>query len=256
MKETPTMKLTNRIGLAVLFVVIVSVCAFSQDMTKEQWQQQMTEMTAKRDSLKNTLTALQNDIANLKKQDADKAAMIKQLSDELAALIGNQEAPFVALLDKIDNLINDLSKLSNQELWARRADVDTAQSWLDGAKKDALSVMEKFAQRIQDDQSKLDALKKTIQTTLEAGQAAATYTVGTWARDRDCLWNIAKKPKIYDNAFLWPKIWQGNRDQIKNPDLIYKGQKLQIPEKGELNKAEKAALRSYWSKKKAGSSNP
>jgi len=250
------MKLTKRISLAVLFVVIVSVGAFSQDMSKEEWQRQMTEMTAKRDSLKNVLATLQNDIAGLKKQDDDRAAQIKKLSDELAALIGSQEAPFVSMLDKIENLINDLSKLSNQDLWARRAEVDTAQSWLDAAKKDALSSMDKFSKRIQDDQSKLDALKKTIQTTLEAGNAAKTYTVGTWARDRDCLWNIAKKPKIYDNAFLWPKIWQGNRDQIKNPDLIYKGQKLQIPEKGDLNRAERTALRSYWSKRKAASSNP
>ena len=78
-----------------------------------------------------------------------------------------------------------------------------------------------------------------------------TYTVGTWARDRDCLWNIAKKPKIYDNPFLWPKIWQGNRDQIKNPDVIHKGQKLKIPPKADLTKEEKSALRKYWSKKNA-----
>lgn len=250
------MKFTKQFSLAILLVVIVSVGAFSQDMTKEAWQREMTEMTTKRDSLKSALTALQSDIANLKKQDDEKAALLKKLSDELAALIGGQEAPFAAMLDKIDNLINDLSRLSNQELWARRAEVDTAQGWLDAAKKDALSAMEKFAMRIQDDQSKLDALKKTIQTTLEAGNAVKTYTVGTWVRDRDCLWNIAKKPKIYNNAFLWPKIWQGNRDQIKNPDLIYRGQKLQIPEKGDLNKAERAALRSYWSKKKAASPNP
>lgn len=244
------MKFMNRLSLAVLVVFIVSVGAFSQEMSKDDWQKQMTEMTTKRDSLKNTLTAVQNDVANLKKQDDEKAAAVKKCSDELAALIGNQEAPYEALLTKTENLINDLSRLSNADLWARRADVDTAQAWLDQARKDPLSAVDKYATRIQDDQAKLDALKKTIQTTLAAAQAGTTYTVGTWARDRDCLWNIAKKPKVYDNAFLWPKIWQGNRDQIKNPDLIYKGQKLNIPEKGELTKTEKAALRSYWSKKR------
>jgi len=75
--------------------------------------------------------------------------------------------------------------------------------------------------------------------------------VGTWAKDRDCLWNIAKKPKIYDNPFLWPKIWQGNRDQIKNPDVIQRGQKLKIPPKAALTKEEKSAVRRYWSKKNA-----
>jgi nucleoid-associated protein YgaU len=250
------MKFINRSSLVVLFVAIVSVGAFSQEMSKDDWQKQMAEMTTKRDSLKNTLAAVQNEVTNLKKQDDEKAAAVKNCGDELAALIGNQDAPFEALLTKTENLINDLSKLSNEDLWARRADVDTAQTWLDTARRDPLSVVEKYAKRIQDDQSKLDALKKTIQTTLAAAQAGTTYTVGTWARDRDCLWNIAKKPKIYDNAFLWPKIWQGNRDQIKNPDLIYQGQKLQIPAKAELTGAEKSALRKYWSKKRSAASNP
>ena len=249
------MKFMNRVKIAVAFLFIVSVCAFSQELTKDAWQKQMTEMTAKRDDLKNKLTATQNEVANLKKQDSDKADALKKCADELAALMGTQEAPFVALLEKVENLTNELSRLSNQELWSRRAEVDSAQSWLDMAKKSPLSGLDKYAKRIQDDQAKIDALKNTIQTTLAAGQASKTYTVGTWARDRDCLWNIAKKPKIYDNAFLWPKIWQGNRDQIKNPDVIHKGQKLRIPEKGELTSGEKSALRSYWSKK-SKSSNP
>ncbi len=249
------MNFKNRMNIVVALLLIVSVGGYAQQLTKEEWQKQITETTAKRDDLKNKLAAAQKEVADLKKQDADKADAVKKCSDELAALIGSQEAPFVAQLEKTENLINELSRLSNQELWSRKAEVDTAQNWLDMLKKSPLSGLDKYAKRIQDDQAKIDALKNTIQTTLAAGQAAKTYTVGTWARDRDCLWNIAKKPKIYDNAFLWPKIWQGNRDQIKNPDVIYKGQKLRIPEKGELTRAEKSALRSYWAKK-SKASNP
>jgi cell division protein FtsL len=249
------MKRMNRFNLAVVFLTIFSVCAFSQQLSKEDWQKQVTELTTKRDDLKNKLTAAQNEVTNLKKQDTDKADALKKCSDELAALTSSQEGPMNALLDKVENQVNDLSKLSNQELWSRKADLDSAQSWLDAAKKNPLSGLDKYAKRIQDDQAKIDALKNTIQTTMAAAQAGKTYTVGTWARDRDCLWNIAKKPKIYDNAFLWPKIWQGNRDQIKNPDVIYKGQKLKIPEKGDLTKAENNALKSYWSKK-SKSPNP
>ena len=40
--------------------------------------------------------------------------------------------------------------------------------------------------------------------------------VGSWSKDRDCLWNIAKKKDVYANAWMWPKIWQGNRDKIKD----------------------------------------
>ncbi|MDE3058241.1 MAG: LysM peptidoglycan-binding domain-containing protein [Bacteroidota bacterium] len=78
-----------------------------------------------------------------------------------------------------------------------------------------------------------------------------TYTVGTWARNRDCLWNISKKKTIYDNPFMWPKIWQGNRDQIKDPDIIHPGQKLKIPVAGPLTDNEKKAEHRYWRKKHA-----
>jgi len=90
---------------------------------------------------------------------------------------------------------------------------------------------------------------KSLQNVLAS--QVKTYTVGTWSRDRDCLWNIAKKPTIYDNAWLWPKIWQGNRDQISDPDVIKTGQKLRIPQGNILTDEEKSAARKYYSKKAA-----
>lgn len=55
------------------------------------------------------------------------------------------------------------------------------------------------------------------------------YTVGTWEKDRDCLWNIAKKPEIYNDPWKWKKIYLSNKKKIKNPDLIFPGQILKIP---------------------------
>ncbi len=48
---------------------------------------------------------------------------------------------------------------------------------------------------------------------------------------------------------MWPKIWMGNRDQIKDPDIIHPGQKLKIPQAGEMSAAEKSAARKYYAKK-------
>lgn len=50
-----------------------------------------------------------------------------------------------------------------------------------------------------------------------------TYTV----KKGDCLWNIAKK--YYGKGSLYTKIYDANRDKIKNPNLIYPGQVLKIP---------------------------
>lgn len=44
----------------------------------------------------------------------------------------------------------------------------------------------------------------------------------------DSLSKIAKH--IYGDAQQWRKIYEANRDQIKNPDLIYPGQTFTIPD--------------------------
>jgi nucleoid-associated protein YgaU len=55
------------------------------------------------------------------------------------------------------------------------------------------------------------------------------YTVRLIPERRDCLWRIAEYDFIYDDPFLWPKIWRRNRDLIQNPDLIHPGWQLIIP---------------------------
>ena len=43
----------------------------------------------------------------------------------------------------------------------------------------------------------------------------------------DSLSKIAKH--YYGNANAWPKIFDANKDKLKNPDLIHPGQVLKIP---------------------------
>jgi LysM repeat protein len=50
-----------------------------------------------------------------------------------------------------------------------------------------------------------------------------TYVV----KKGDCLWNIAKR--YYGSGPLWPRIFDANRKLIKNPNLIYPGQRFVIP---------------------------
>ena len=57
-------------------------------------------------------------------------------------------------------------------------------------------------------------------------RAERTYTVV----QGDSLSKIAKRE--YGDANAWNRIYEANRDIIKNPDLIYPGQTLKIPAKG------------------------
>lgn len=54
--------------------------------------------------------------------------------------------------------------------------------------------------------------------------AGRTYTVVKG----DSLSKIAKQ--FYGNAGEWKRIYEANKDVIKNPDLIYPGQTFKIPE--------------------------
>ena len=48
----------------------------------------------------------------------------------------------------------------------------------------------------------------------------------------DCLWNIAKKPSIYNDPFLWPLICHANG--LHNCDLIHPNDVLNIPDSGDF----------------------
>ncbi len=68
------------------------------------------------------------------------------------------------------------------------------------------------------------ALEVTSGTNLEVPQEEGfrVYTV----QRGDTLWDITHN--ILKEPFLWPKVWAANPD-IKNPDLIYPGQRIRIP---------------------------
>lgn len=60
-------------------------------------------------------------------------------------------------------------------------------------------------------------------TTAPAG-GVQTYTV----KSGDSLSKIAKR--IYGDPDKWHRIYEANRDKIKNPDLIHPGQQFTIPD--------------------------
>jgi nucleoid-associated protein YgaU len=63
----------------------------------------------------------------------------------------------------------------------------------------------------------------TVPETPAAGGAAETYTV----KPGDSLSKIARHH--YGDATKWHAIFDANRDQLDNPDLIHPGQVLKLP---------------------------
>ena len=86
-----------------------------------------------------------------------------------------------------------------------------------------LEIMEYAKKSVGVVQSNIATVKKEATTPKVNPKSNGVYVV----RPGDTLWAIAKK--YYGNGAQYPKIFNANRDKIKNPNLIYPGQKLVIP---------------------------
>lgn len=65
----------------------------------------------------------------------------------------------------------------------------------------------------------------TTATTKEEMPKFDTYTV----KKNDSLWKIAALPQVYSNGNKWKKIYQANKEKIKNPNKLRSGMVLTIP---------------------------
>ncbi|HOE20220.1 MAG TPA: LysM peptidoglycan-binding domain-containing protein [Spirochaetota bacterium] len=90
-----------------------------------------------------------------------------------------------------------------------------------------LIAMEKKEEAIAIQEEGEETKQEATTTTKEVTQPQKDYIVQYNPKARDCLWRIAMK--VYNNARLWPLIYIANKDQIKDPDLIFPGQRFVIP---------------------------
>jgi nucleoid-associated protein YgaU len=132
--------------------------------------------------------------------------------------------------DKVQEAVGEMSSLG-LKVKGLRADVVGKVVTLHGEAPDLQAkkrVMREFNARIETENT-INAL------TLAPGAQAAPPPAPAPAPERihevvrgDTLSGIAKH--YYGKASLYMKIFEANRDQLSNPDLIKVGQKLKIPD--------------------------
>ncbi len=212
-----------------------------KDLTCEEAAIRIQDWEAKVTDLKNQLNNLISEVqkASTNLEAAKKA--YKDCKDQIYQLLGVTELDieqFRQKLGVIEGKVRVMKNLSNDELAERRKEVEALENELNELRKNKISLIPEFF-------NKIIQLAKDIRD-LYREPSVKKYTVGTWAKDRDCLWNIAGKIDIYGDPFLWPKIWQTNKSIIRNPDIIFPGQVLVVPPKGPKTDEEMRAERKYW----------
>jgi len=237
------------VPLAVLLAFPAGVVLAQGKMSRDEYEREVSRVTALRNGEQSQSAQLDAQIAALRNQSVKLDGECDICLNDLYALVGadaKKAAAFGADIAAAEKSAGDLLRLSDADLLSRSADVHSLSANVKGLWKNKLSLIPDFYDRLTSLNGDVAKLEKAI-----GGGGAKTYTVGAWSTTHDCLWTISSKKTIYDSPWMWPKIWQGNRDRIKDPDLIYPGQKLSIPPAGALTALEKKAEMSYYDAKES-----
>ena len=108
---------------------------------------------------------------------------------------------------------------------------------------------EEEARRLAEEEARRKAEEEARRKAEEAARPAAIPTEYE-VKKGDYLWKISGMEKVYQAPKFWPLLFDGNRDQIQDPDLIYPGQKLSIPRVSDEEMMQK--LHVMWSRAAQG----
>lgn len=222
------MKYYKHVLVLVALLVFLSTSIFAQEeeMTSDEWEAEIARLTQEKTDLSAELESLQSSVNSLK----DKKNSMQTYEDcqnEMYSLVGASESDVEDYSSKVNALMADIS--------AKKSPKADRQAELDALKASKLSALPAF----------YDIVHGKMQKMLDAWEEAPMAVDYTVVRG-DCLWNIAKKDEHYGNGFAWPKIYNANRDKIKNPDLIYPKQVFTIPNLTEEETAKYDKLRANY----------
>lgn len=205
------MKLAKFLVAIVSLSFLLSLSSFAQqkEMTKEEWEAEMTRLTGKKQALMSEISTLKQDIENL---NTVKAGLQdpEECIDQLYALVGATRSD----VENFRNAVNELDgKIKRKE--SPKAD---RQADLNALKMNKISALPEFFDKVH------NRMQQALDEWIDAPPVISYKVV-----KGDHLWGIARKKEHYGNGFAWPVIYKANRDKIKNPDLIYPDQVFSIP---------------------------
>ncbi len=121
--------------------------------------------------------------------------------------------------------------LDMQTAYADRNDaqVQSLAVKFDGAYQAALQkTAEEKQRRLEETGTEIALKREEIRRTSEISGLEGYPAIYVVKRG-DTLPSIAARHEIYNDSFMWPLIYKANRDQIKDPKVLYTGQDLKVP---------------------------
>ncbi|MFH1006454.1 MAG: LysM peptidoglycan-binding domain-containing protein [Candidatus Latescibacterota bacterium] len=233
------------VGVMVLLIFcLASSWAAEQRMTYKEYLSQLAGYTDRESKATKQIAQLDKEIADLKRAisalDAEKATT----EAEIYRLVQSNQAgveAFMADLDGLIGRIRGLQRLSPDDLYKRKAEVEEIRAKLEALKKNPIAYLPEVADKI----SAIEGMLAQLEARIPRVPTPDEYTVVRG----DNLWNISKKEAIYNDPYMWPRIYVANC-RIKDSDLIQPDWVLTIPRGVGPN--QHLVVRGEWLSKIAG----
>lgn len=219
--------------VAAVTAFLLSAVVFAVSYTNNTYQKLADEYTQK---AQNAYNAGLYDLAvEYSEKAAENAALSKAYIDKMRA-----QTDVDGYMQKAKDAIAEAEKLG--------ADKTAPDSY--AAAKEAYANAQSAYGR-QDWASAVEYAKQSL-AALDGALGSAFpefYVVRPWPEANDCYWNIAGRPYVYNNPWMWRKLYEANKDAMENPDnpnIIEPGMKIKIPRlKGESRSGVYAPSKKY-----------
>jgi nucleoid-associated protein YgaU len=236
--------LTSTAVFALVIMLFVGMSVAQEKMTMEEYNAQLAEWQKREADAKAAIVTVNAEIEALKKQIAQVEDETANEWQEIYALLGVSEsdvASFRRQLEGIESELNALAALSPEELFKRRKEIDALEAKLNELMSGNIGWLTEMEDKAATLEGKISQLR--------ASMPKAIYDEYTVVRG-DYLWKISGKSDIYGDPYQWMRIYTYNKDQIKNPDLIYADQIFKIQR--EVGPNEYLVVKGDWLAKIAG----
>ncbi len=196
--------------------------AQNEKMSMDEYRAQLKDWQDREVAAKKAADECANAVAGMNTEMTAAQAETGQLWGEILTTLGTDQAGYDAYKTKVAALeakLDGLLALSPEELFKKRDELAAAEAELAELKKDKLSLLTEMQNALAGLEGKIAQLKNKMPKALYD-----MYTV----LPGDYLWKISGKDEIYDNPMHWMRIYSYNKEQIKDPDLIYPKQEFKI----------------------------
>jgi len=213
--------------LLVSFLVLLAVLGPSTALAQEQmsWEEYEATLLSWQQREMDAKAAIAEEEANIERIKSEMAAMDQRIVDitqQMYDMLGITQADvdqmhreMAAIMDHIDRM----KMMSSQDLEFKRDEID-------GIEMDIDALKEWPAAGLPAMQREMAKLRKALmELRSKLPKLPRTHTVV----EGECLYVISGYSQIYDDPLKWPRIYRANKDQIKDPNLIYPGWVLNIP---------------------------